>query len=66
VQLQLDAIASNAVLTAIPPSFNSFHRVLDDISERLPKLAAVANHEELAVRWVEREADGGMRDLMEE
>ena len=56
VQLQLDAIAGEAMLAAIASAFDRLDAILDDIGQRLGELAAIADHAEFAVGRVEREA----------
>ena len=66
VQTQLDAVASETVLTTITSTFNCFNAILDDVRQRLGKLSTVAHHAELALRRVEHEADRRVRDFVQE
>src|SRR6478672_3540629 len=66
VQLQLDTISGNAMLTTIPPTLNGFNAILDNIRESLRKLATVAHHAEIALRGLEDKGDRRVRDLVKE
>src|SRR5256885_6744704 len=49
VELKFDAVAGEAMLAAIHPSFNGFDAVLYNVGQRLRELAAVADHAALPV-----------------
>src|SRR5688572_21712807 len=66
LQTNLDAVPGQTMLAAISPCFNGFNTVFYNIGESLGELAAIANHWELAFRRLERERDGGMRNLVQE
>src|SRR5690348_12798036 len=57
MQFHVEAIAGEAMLPTIPPCFNGFNSILDNIGQSLGKLPAVSHHPELALRRLEREGD---------
>ena len=66
VQPNINAIAGDAVLATISPSFNSFHAVLDDVRKSLRKLASIADHSEFALWRLKRETDRRMSHFVKE